>query len=422
MKPILLDLLLVIVFLLTSVSGPVLTACAQVVVRGKMVYTMAGPPIENGSVVVRNGKIASVGKSADIQVPEGFALVEAAVVTPGLVDAHSTVGLTGMLNQRQDQDQLERSVPIQPALRALDAYNAHDELIEWIRGFGITTIHTGHAPGELISGQTMVVKTTGNTVAAAVLVETRAVAVTLSSAARKSAEKSPGTRAKMISLLRQQLLAAQEYHRKRSSPATDAPEKANGDKDKGPLPRDLSLEVLADVLEGKFPMLVTAHRAQDISNALRLATEFGFKLWLDGAAESYLLIEEIKQAGIPVIIHPTMARATGDLQNLSFETAATLSAAQIPLAIQSGYEAYVPKTRVVLFEAGLAAANGLGFERALAAITIDAATILGVADRVGSLEVDKDGDLALYDGDPFEYTTHCIGTIIAGKVVHQESR
>ena len=107
---------------------------------------------------------------------------------------------------------------------------------------------------------------------------------------------------------------------------------------------------------------------------------------------------------------------------MSFETASKLVAAKIPVALQSGYEAYVPKTRVVLFEAGMAAGNGLTFEQALATITIDAAKILGIDQRVGSLEIGKDGDVALYDGDPFEYTTHCIGVVIDGNVVSRERR
>ncbi len=387
---------------------------AQVAVRGRIIYTQAGPPIANGTVVVREGKIAAIGQSEDIRIPQGFRVLDAKVVTPGLIDAHSVVGLGGILNQDQDQDQLERSTPIQPALRAIDAYNSHDELIAWIRGFGVTTVHTGHAPGELISGQTMVVKTHGNTVADALLVETRAVAATLSTDARKADAQSPGTRGKMISMLRAQLIAAGEYEQKRQAAADD--------EEKEPPARDLALDALAEVLAGRTPLLVTANRAQDIANALRLSDEFNLKLWLDGAAEAYLLIDEIRQANIPVIIHPTMARATGDRENQSFETAAKLVAAGIPVALQSGYESYVPKTRVVLFEAAWAAANGLSFDQALATITIDAARILGVADRVGSLEVGKDGDLALYDGDPFEYTSHCTGVVINGNVVSQTER
>ena len=152
-------------------------------------------------------------------------------------------------------------------------------------------------------------------------------------------------------------------------------------------------------------------------SALRIADEFDINIVLDGASESYLLIDEIKAAGVPVILHPAMARAWGEKENLSFTTAAKLINAGIPTAYQSGYESYVPKTRVVLFEAGITLAHGVSFEQALAAVTIESAKILGIADRVGSLEVGKDGDLALYDGDPFEYTSHAVGTIIEGVLV-----
>jgi imidazolonepropionase-like amidohydrolase len=161
---------------------------------------------------------------------------------------------------------------------------------------------------------------------------------------------------------------------------------------------------------------VTARRHQDIMTALRLQEEFGFRLVLDDAADAHLLVDEIRAAGVPVIVHPTMARAVGERENLSMETAAILADAGIPIALQGGYESYVPKTRVVLFEAAIAAARGLGFERALAAVTIDAARLLGVDDRIGSLEVGKSGDLALYDGDPFEYTTRCEGVVVAGEL------
>jgi imidazolonepropionase-like amidohydrolase len=134
------------------------------------------------------------------------------------------------------------------------------------------------------------------------------------------------------------------------------------------------------------------------------------------------MVEELKAAGIPVIVHPSMARAYAEMENMSFETAAKLKTAGVLVALQSGYESYVPKTRVVLFEAALTAANGLSFEEALATITIDAARILGIDRRVGSLEVGKDGDLALYDGDPFEYTSHCIGVVINGQAVNETPR
>jgi imidazolonepropionase-like amidohydrolase len=167
---------------------------------------------------------------------------------------------------------------------------------------------------------------------------------------------------------------------------------------------------------------VYANRAQDILAALKLAREFDLAIVLDGAAESYLLIDQIKAAGVPVVVHATMKRAGGEAENISFETAGKLRAAGIPIAMQSGFEDYVPKTRVVLFETAQAVQNGLKPADALRALTIDAAQILGIADRVGSLEPGKDADIALYDGDPFEYATHCTGTIIDGKVVHDKAR
>jgi imidazolonepropionase-like amidohydrolase len=398
-----------------------LAAVAQVAVRGETVYTMAGQTLKDGVVVITDGKISAVGLAGEVQIPEGYKVLSAKVVTPGLVDAHSVVGLAGILNYKHDQDQLEQSNPIQPELRALDAYNAKEELIEWVRGFGVTTLHTGHAPGELISGQTLIVKTVGNTVEDAAIVKTRAIAATLSPTAQKEDNKSPGTRGKMLSMLRGEFLKAQEYLKKQEAAARKIPA---DDKEKQPEPpaRDLKLEALGQVLQGELPLMVTADRAQDISSALRLAQEFKFKLWLDSASEAYLLVEEIKAAQVPVILHPTMSRGVDEKENLSFETAAKLVKAGIPVALKSGYESYVPKTRVVLFEAGMAAANGLTFEEALGTITIDAARILGLDKRLGSLAVGKDGDVALYDGDPFEYTSHCIGVIINGQVVSEAKR
>jgi imidazolonepropionase-like amidohydrolase len=233
----------------------------------------------------------------------------------------------------------------------------------------------------------------------------------------------------MIAMLRQELIRAAEY--RHQHPPTDSTTSAQpGAAEPSPEPdqpeelaeRNLHLEVLAQTLDRGLPLLITVERAQDIASALRLAKEFELQVWLDSAAESYLLIDDIKAAGCPVIVHPTMARSVGERENASFETAAKLLSAGIPVALQSGYESYVPKTRVVLFEAGMAAANGLEFADALGTITIQAARILGVDDRIGSLEIGKDGDLALYDGDPFEYTTHCVGVVINGEVVSNEAR
>ncbi len=418
-----------VVFGALCVLGIALTASAQnIAVRGETVHTMAGEVIRDGIVIVRDGKIVSVGPAATTAVPPGMRMLEAVVVTPGLIDAHSTVGLTGILNQKQDQDQFDHSSPMQPELRAIDAYNAQDELVGWLQSFGITTVHTGHAPGELISGQTIIVKTRGNTVTDALVKDNVAVAATLTGAARKSGGKSPGTRGKMISMLRAELIKAQEYKAKLARYQDKIDNGGDGDEagdDEGepPVPpkRDLRMETLVDVLNGSVALMVTADKAQDIASVLRLKDEFEITVWLDGAAEAHVMIDKIKAADVPVIVHPAMARAFGDRENLSMETAGKLADVGIFIALQSGYEGYVPKVRVVLFEAGVAAANGLGFDRALRAITIDAARLLGIDEQVGSLEAGKDGDIALYDGDPFEYASHCIGVVIDGVVVSEGS-
>jgi imidazolonepropionase-like amidohydrolase len=395
----LMKLLLVAAFLLVTCNLSPVTASAQIAVKGDTVWTMAGEPITNGVVLMKNGKIEAVGTAAQVTIPANYKIITAKVVTPGLIDAHSVIGLNGYLNQPNDQMALDGSAPIQPELRAIDAYNAEEKLIEWVRQFGVTTIHTGHQPSALISGQTMIAKTIGKDVDEATLVPTAMIAVTLGADALAGQGKSPGTRAKEASMLRAELIKAQENAKK-----TDPP-------------KDLKSEIMVRVIKREVPLLITADKAQDIMTAIRLAKEFNLRIVLDSVAEAQLVLNEIKASGYPVIVHATMARAGNETEGMSMEDAAKIKAAGIPVALQSGYESYVPKTRVVLFEAAVAAANGLSQRDALALITIDAAKILGLDARIGSLEKGKDADLAMYDGDPFEYTSHCLGTIINGNAV-----
>lgn len=378
------------------------SAEAQIAVKGETVYTMNGNPITNGVVLIKNGKIEQVGPASRVKIPSNYEVHEAKVVTPGLIDAHSVVGLAGHLNIDADQDQLETSNPIQPELRAIDAYNAREALVQHLRDLGVTTVHTGHGQGALISGQTMIVKTTGGTVNDNLLVPAKMLAFTLGNNLSRDFKK-PGTRAKAIAMLRQELIKAQAYLKKR-----------NGDQDYS---KDLGMEALADLLEGKLIAMVTVHKANDIQATIRLQKEFNFPLVLDGVAEAYMVMDQIKEGGYPVFIHASMIRPGGDAKNASMETAGKLYKAGIPIAFQSGFEAYVPKTRVVLFEAGVAAANGLGKDNALKVLTIDAAKILGIDDQVGSLEKGKDADVVMYDGDPLEYLTHVTGVIINGEKV-----
>jgi len=402
------------------------------VVQAKRVLTATGSVIENGTIVCIDGKIKAIGKTGEVAIPENAKVLKSEVAMPGLIDVRTCAGLSGILNVEHDSDHIERSSPLQPELRAIDAYNPREELVEYIRSFGVTTIHTGHAPGELMSGQTLIAKTIGNTIEEALMVDGRAIAATLAEASSKSGKASPGTRGKQMAMLRSLFIEAQEYQAKRLAKANPKPVPADSKeseskgtdskesdkkKEDEPIVRNLRLESVEEVLSGKKALLITADRAQDIASAIRLAEEFKIKIWLDSAADSHLMIDQIKAAGLSVLLHPSMARASGEKENHSFQSASKLKAAGIPFAIQGGFEAYVPKVRVVLFEAAIAAAHGLEYQAAIESITISPARILGIQDRVGSLEVGKDADIALYDGDPLEYTTHCIGVVINGNVV-----
>ncbi|RNC83023.1 MAG: amidohydrolase [Balneola sp.] len=375
---------------------------AQIAVKAELIYTSAGDPIENGVVLIKDGKIDRVGTESRVRIPGDYTVYEAKVVTPGLIDAHTVVGLAGYLNQPHDQDQIETSSAIQPELRAIDAYNALEPLVGHLRNNGVTTIHTGHGPGALISGQTMIVKTSATTVDEGVLHPSKMLAFTLGNM-MNSGIRTPGTRSKGIAMLRQNLVKAQTYLDKRNSD--------------NPAVKDLGMDALADLLEGKLTAMVTVHKANDIMTALRLQEEFGFPMVLDGVAEAYLVLDEIKESGIPVFIHPPMLRASGEAKNATMTLAVKLHESGIPFAFQSGFEGYVPKTRVILFEAAVAVAQGLEYEAAVDALTIESAKLLGIDGQVGSIERGKDADLVLYDGDPFEYLTHVTHVIINGELV-----
>jgi imidazolonepropionase-like amidohydrolase len=417
-----------LVSMVLAVCGMATTALAQVAVKAGTLYTMTGAQgtMKDAVVVVTEGKISAIGPAATTRIPDGYRVLEAAIVTPGLVDVHATLGLTGIYNTKHDSDQIERSSPVQPELRAIDAFNPQEKLIDWVRSYGVTTVHTGHAPGELISGQSGIFKLKGNTADAAAIVPAFAVMATLDTSSIRSGGSSPGTRAKQVAMLREELIRAREFLAKGAHEADEpaqTSENAGTEKEKkskGSGERRLRTEALAKVLKGELVLVITADRAQDIASALRLQQEFGFRLMLDSCAEAGVMKEEIKKAGVPVLVHPMMSRYSGSKENASMETPMLLRDAGITFAIQSGYEDYVPKVRIILMEAAIAAANGLTFEETLASVTITPAKLLGIDNRVGSIQVGKDGDLALYDGDPFEYTSHCVGTIIDGVVMHDK--
>ena len=372
------------------------------IIDAESIHIGTGKLLSNGRILVNKGIIQAVGTQYEIDAPGGAVRLEAQVVTPGFIDAHTVVGLAGYLNDPgSDQDQLDRSNAIQPELRALDAYNPEEPLVAHLRNHGITTIQTGHAPGAIVSGQSLIIKTNAQRAEQALVHEsmlTFSLGGVISGAFSK-----PGTRAKAMAMIRQELHKAEEYAHKRAAGTLSS--------------TDLGMEALADLLDGQTQALVSVHKAQDILTALRLQKEFNFPMVLDGVAEIYLVLDQVKESGVPVVIHPTMLRATGEAVNVSMETAALLAREGIPFAFQSGHENYVPKTRVILFEAGVAVNNGLSSRLAVQHLSLYAAQLLGIDQRVGSLEVGKDADLVLFNGDPFEYTTTVDLVMIDGQLM-----
>lgn len=398
-----------LLFLLTCVFSSGAVMC-QVAIKAEIIHTVSGRIITQGVILVRDGKIEQVGSASGIAVPAGYTVYTAKVVTPGLVDARSMVGLSGAYNISTDQDQVEKSSPIQPELRAIDAFNPEEQLLKFVRDHGVTTLHTGHGIGALVSGQTMVVKTKPGNVEEVVLKPAAMLAMTLGPAVQSNFA-SPGTKAKQVAMLRSELIKAQSYSKKLN------------DKDTTKRPAaDLKMDMLASLLKGDVKGLITANTSVDIMNAIRLAKEFGFKLVLDGSAEAYRLIDEIKLANAEVIVHATMARNYGEMLNMTRENAALLTRANIPVSIETGFEGYVPKTRVLLHEAAMAMSSGLPYDEALKAVTLNPARLLGLENRVGSIEKGKDADLVLYDGDPFEFLTRVCHVFVDGILVSENCR
>ncbi len=411
-----------------SLSALALLICSQLAFAQKFaivadkLYTMAsGPQGQAGVVLLDGGKIAAIhpGNSA----PAGYTVMHAVYVTPGLIDAKTTAGISGAYNIPADQDEDEQTDPNTADVRALDSFNPREMLLQYINTYGITTVQAAPGITNPIAGQagifkTVGPKTVGPTVDELALKPVSAIVFNLGESPKAfygGKNKAPTTRMMTAAIIREGLLAAQAYQKKWTE--WNAGEKKDPAKQPA---RDLKLEAIGLALRGDVPAIFNAYRADDIDTAIRLAQEFKLKLILSSVTEGYLEAALIQQSGAAALVGPTLQRLESlETINASLENAGILAQAGIPVALMTGFEGYVPKNRVLLFEAGVAAANGLGFEGALRAATIAAAKILGIADRVGSLEPGKDADVVLYDGDPFEYTSHVTAVLVNGKLSYQ---
>lgn len=383
-----------------------------VVLAGRL-HTVSGDLLENAAVYVREGKIEAVGAIGEIDVPDGVPVLTAAAVTPGLIDAHSVVPLNGEYNIAADQDADEKSDPNQADVRVLDGFNPSEPLMRFLLEQGITIVHACPGRANVIAGTTGVFRTHGRTAEAMTLSFPHALLFNLGNSPKTTYEgRAPGTRMGTAAIIRKALTDAANYRRKR--------DKADGGESS--TPRDLKLEALASALDGKLAAMFCAQQANDLITALRLIEEFKLDGQLALAADGYLVADQIAAAKVPVIMHPAMQRI-GSLEtyNTFMGNGAVLADAGVPLAMGSGFEGYVPKTRVVRHEAAMAAVYGLGSQRALESVTLGAAKLLGIDDRFGSIEVGKVADLVLYDGDPFEHTTHTTHVVVDGRIVYDRA-
>jgi len=381
-------------------------------IKNGRVFTMAGKVYENGCVLIENGKIKEVGEELTASFGEEIIDARGGWVLPGLVDAHSHLGTHEANMGFEGNDTNEITDPITPQLRVIDGLNPQDKAFEAVRASGVTTTLVAPGSANVIGGQCAVIKTYGRCVDEMVIVEPAAVKIAFGEnpkRAYKELKKMPSTRMAIAGLLRQTLYEAKAYQVRKEKAAEREEYFAV----------DLKLEALLPVLEGRIPVKAHAHRADDILTAIRIAKEFNVSMTLDHCTEGHLITDYIKEAGFPAIVGPTMsARSKIELTNKSFFTAVKLAASGVKIAITTDHP--VTQMQYLPLCAGLAVREGLPLEDALRAITINAAEIIGAADRVGSIEPGKDADLAIFDGNPLQTLTKTLYTIIDGRVVYKK--
>lgn len=370
-------------------------------IAGGKVLTMSGPPLEKGTVLVERGKIVEVRE--DVFIPPGAEVVEAAgkVVIPGLIDAHSHLGIVEEIYREEGDDCNEVTDPVTPHLRAIDAVNPADLGFRDALAGGVTTVVTGPGSTNIIGGEMVAVKTCGTVVDEMVVRFPVGMKAALGENPKNSYgrnKKMPVTRMASAAILREALVRAQNYLKK------DSPE------------RDLKMEALGRVLKGEVPLRVHAHRADDIMTAIRIAEEFGVKLVIEHCTEGHLVADQLAARGIPAVVGPVITnRAKVEMKNLSLETAKMLAEAGVKFAIMTDHP--VVPVQYLAASAALAVKGGLPVEHALRAITIDAAVVLNLEGRLGSIEPGKDADIVILDRHPLDIASRVEQVFIDGRKV-----
>jgi imidazolonepropionase-like amidohydrolase len=394
----------------------------MLVIKGGTIMT-PDKVIEQGSVLINEGKIAQVGK--DIAVPAGAKVVEAGgkFIIPGMIDAHCHTGVFADGVGWEKSDGNEMTDPITPHLRAIDAIHPDDMAFKDLREAGVTTINTGPGSANVIGGQTVVIKTCGKTVDEMLVCAPVAMKMALGENPKRvygEQKKTPSTRMGNAGVLREWLMKAQDYQEKRERYEQQlADYKANKGNGKEPEPpeRNLRLQALGQVLKREIPAHVHAHRADDMLTALRIAAEFDFRVIFIHATEGYKVAGILAKEGIPCVVGPILfSRTKYELRGMNPKNPAILSEAGVKVAIQTDQMSAV---KYILFDAALAVREGMDEQEAIRAITIYPAEILGIANRVGSLEEGKDADIVIMSGPPLHVKDSRVERVfIAGKQVY----
>jgi imidazolonepropionase-like amidohydrolase len=392
------------------------------------VMTMTQGTLEKGTVLVEGGRVVALGE--EVEIPEDAEIFDAAgkVVMPGLIDAHCHVGLFPEGVGWEYSDGNELTDPITPHLRALDAVHPEDQAFKELVAAGVTTVLTGPGSGNVVGGQWVCIKTVPKpSVEEMVLLEPAGMKMALGENPKRiygDQKKAPSTRMGNAAALRAALVEAQNYlakwqryreelaeHRAKAEAGDEAAETPK------PPERDLKLEALGKVLRRQMKARIHAHRADDMLTAIRIAEEFDLDLTLEHATEGYKIADLLAAKGIPVTAGPILfSRVKYELKEMTPKNPGLMARAGVKVAIQTDEMSAV---KYLPINAALAVREGMPEEEALKAITINAAEIIGVADRVGSLEVGKDADLVVFDGHPFDYLSLVELVLVDGRVAYR---
>ncbi|MBQ7850554.1 MAG: amidohydrolase [Clostridia bacterium] len=354
---------------------------------------VTSPDIPCGQLLIDGGKIVAMGETVDAPASCETFDAKGALVAPGFIDAHTHIGLHEEAVRWEGADYNEMTSPVTPEMRAIDAINPNDEAFDVALRGGVTTAITGPGSANVIGGTFCALKLHGDNVDDMVIRPAVAMKIAMGENPKgcygQNGKKAPMTRMAIAALLRETLAKAKKY-------AADIDEAEKEGKAK---PFDFQMEAMLPVIRKEIPLKAHAHRADDILTVLRVCREFDVDVTLDHVTEGHLIVDKLVDAGKPVLVGPSLgSKSKFELKEKSFATPGILNKAGLEVCIIT--DAPVIPLNYLPLCAGLAMREGLDEEAAWRAITINPAKVAGIADRVGSLEVGKDADIAVWCGDP----------------------